>query len=160
MGRTRSEYRRALPIDAPASTGDGVVFAEVDDAQRDELAAVLLAAYRGTIDDEGETEVEAREAIDFYLTRIDRDASVVAVDGDAIVAFAFSLAVSDLAYVDPVVVLPDHKRTGLGRACVTRVLRRLRVDEVGATITDGNVASERLFASLGFERVGPWPPGP
>jgi L-amino acid N-acyltransferase YncA len=27
---------------------------------------------------------------------------------------------------------------------------------VGATITDGNVPSERLFTRLGFQRVGAW----
>jgi L-amino acid N-acyltransferase YncA len=30
------------------------------------------------------------------------------------------------------------------------------VTEVGATITDGNEPSQRLFTSLGFERVGAW----
>ena len=30
------------------------------------------------------------------------------------------------------------------------------ISEVGATITDGNVASERLFIGLGFHRQGPW----
>jgi L-amino acid N-acyltransferase YncA len=37
-----------------------------------------------------------------------------------------------------------------------RRLHRDGVDEVGAVITDGNLASERLFARLGFSRVGPW----
>jgi len=30
------------------------------------------------------------------------------------------------------------------------------VGEIGAVITDGNTASERLFMALGFVRVGPW----
>ena len=30
------------------------------------------------------------------------------------------------------------------------------VSDVGAVITDGNVASERLFRRLEFARVGPW----
>jgi L-amino acid N-acyltransferase YncA len=30
------------------------------------------------------------------------------------------------------------------------------VREVGAVITDGNTASERLFQDLGFVRIGSW----
>ena len=52
-----------------------------------------------------------------------------------------------------------RKGQGLGAEAVLTSLRRLSrdgVDEVGAVITDGNLASERLFARLGFSRVGPW----
>ena len=48
---------------------------------------------------------------------------------------------------------------GLGRDAVCIALCSLAnsgVDEVGATITDGNTASENLFVGLGFARIGPW----
>jgi hypothetical protein len=35
-------------------------------------------------------------------------------------------------------------------------LAAIGISEVGATITDGNVASERLFTGLGFDRRGAW----
>ncbi len=160
MTRTRSEYRRSLGssvvIDAAAP-----VVGRVSAAQRDELAPLLLAAYRGTVDDEGETEADAMQAIDYYLTTIDRDASVtLAIDG-GLVAFAFVVTVNDVKYIDPVVTRPDLKRTGLGRTVVAAALSRLAaagVPVVGAAITDGNTASERLFTSLEFTRVGTWPP--
>ena len=31
------------------------------------------------------------------------------------------------------------------------------ISDVGAVITDGTTASERLFGRLGFVRTGPWP---
>lgn len=87
------------------------------DADRDALAALLLDAYRGTIDDEGRH------------------------------------------YIDPVATAASRKGRGIGAWAVAtsiRLLQRDGVGGVGAVITDGNVASERLFARLGFTRVGPW----
>jgi L-amino acid N-acyltransferase YncA len=74
-------------------------------------------------------------------------------------AFAFVVVVDDVNYIDPVVVAPDQQRRGLGgemvRMCLGS-LARAGLTEVGATITDGNVASERLFLGLGFSRRGVW----
>ena len=43
---------------------------------------------------------------------------------------------------------------------VPRIRNEFRPDDdivdVGAVVTEGNVPSERLFLSLGFERVGVW----
>jgi hypothetical protein len=47
----------------------------------------------------------------------------------------------------------------LARATVQLCLASLAaagIAEVGATITDGNLASERLFTGLGFGRCGEW----
>ena len=72
---------------------------------------------------------------------------------------SFVVVVDGRHYIDPVAVHPDAKRAGVGRAAVATSLGSLiaaGVTEVGATITDGNEPSERLFDSLGFERVGSW----
>jgi GNAT superfamily N-acetyltransferase len=134
--------------------------AHPDEQWRDQLAALMLDAYRNTIDDEGETLDDAFDAIDHYLASIVRPHSYVMLDGTDVVAFAFVVVVNDVHYIDPVVVASARKRQGLGAALVRRCLGSLAdagVVDVGATITDGNVASERLFVGLGFHRHGSWP---
>lgn len=158
MTRTRSEYRLA-PIGV-GRCADPVGAIHPIDAQRDALATLMLAAYRNTIDDEGEDLDDAREAIDHYLATMLREHSFVVV-GEQPIAFSFVVVVDGVHYIDPVVVAPDCTQRGLGSAVVRRSVRSLAdagIAEVGATITDGNVASERLFARLGFIRLGPWPP--
>ncbi len=157
MTRTRSEYRLS-PIRTDSAAP---VFAarHPADTDRDELAALMLAAYRNSIDDEGEELADAVEAIDQYLETMLRPHSFVVLDDAAIVAASFVVVVEGLHYVDPVMVAPERKHRGLGRAAVTLCLRSLAgagVTEVRATITDGNTASERLFATLGFTRHGGW----
>ena len=130
-----------------------------DEQQRDHLAALMLDAYRNTIDDEGESLEDAVSATDYYLASIVRPHSYVMVDGSDLVAFAFVVVVNDVHYIDPVVVASARKRLGLGSALVRQCLGSLAdagVFEVGAAITDGNVASERLFVGMGFDRLGSW----
>jgi len=155
--RARSEYRlspvRVAVSSAPLPT------VHPDEQQRDRLAALMLDAYHNTIDDEGESLDDALNAVDYYLASILRLHSYVVLDGTDVMGFAFVVVVNGVHYIDPVVVASARKRLGVGEALVRRCLNSLAdegISEVGATITDGNVASERLFIKLGFNRHGSW----
>lgn len=161
MTRTRSEYRLSpIEVGAPDRT---MATRPPRSSDREALAALMLDGYRNTVDDEGEDLDDALEAVEEYLRHADRDHSIVVTEGGEIVAMAFAGVYDGRYYVDPVVVAAARKRAGLGRDAVRVVLGSLAsagIAEVGATITDGNVASERLFTGLGFTRRGPWPPSP
>jgi GNAT superfamily N-acetyltransferase len=127
MARTRSDYRLqqlggwSAPQDgacswtarAPAAT------------DRHVLASVILEAYRGTIDDEGEDHDAALMAVDDWLGRAESPHSVVLEMDDLIVAVSFVVDVAGRKYIDPVATAPAHKRRGLGRAAVRVSLRSL-----------------------------------
>ncbi len=157
MTRTRSEYRLSPIATQPPSVE--LVTREVNGTDRNALAALMLDAYRGTIDDEGEDTADALAAVDGYLAEMQQQQSFVVIENDRVVAMAFVTVVDGVHYVDPIVVASDRKRTGLGRQAVRMLLNTLAtagITEVGATITDGNIASEKLFVGLGFTRQGPW----
>ena len=160
LTKSRSEYRRELAGEVPAPViASGIAIHAVDEVEPAALAALLLDAYRGTIDDDGEDDSDARQAIDGYLRKIDRSCSVVLSEGEQPVAMSFVVVVGDVHYIDPVATGSAHKGRGHGSAAVRESLRLLRVSgvtEVGAVVTDGNVASERLFDKLGFVRIGAW----
>lgn len=158
MTRTRSEYL-LQPIDPTRLPDPAPGARTVAPDDRESLAPLLLDAYRGTIDDEGEDLDDAFTAIDHYLGRILTPHSFVLADEHGLAAMSFVVEVNGRHYIDPVVTHPRVKQTGKGRALVVASLHSLAaigVPEVGATITDGNAASERLFAGLGFVRVGEW----
>jgi L-amino acid N-acyltransferase YncA len=158
MTRTRSEYRlHSIDLGRLRSARGPV--RPVAATDRDALAQLVLDAYRGTIDDEGETLADALEAVDEWLGLAIAPHSVVLEEEGRLVAASFVVTVDDRHYIDPVVVAAPAKQRGLGTALVSASIRSLHdagVVEVGATITDGNEPSERLFASLGFVRVGAW----
>lgn len=164
MTRTRSEYRLQLDDVAPPSgtslpVGTVRTIRAVDEADRAACATLLLDAYRGTIDDEGESADDAVAAIDHYFSTIVRPHSFVVVGQERLDAMAFVVVVNGCHYIDPVCTAASAKGGGLGLTAVSRCLASLvaaGVAEVGATITDGNTPSERLFARLGFVRVGGW----
>ena len=74
-------------------------------------------------------------------------------------AMSFVVVVGGRHFIDPVATAAARKGRGLGTDAVSHSLGALArdgVSDVGAVITDGNVASERLFRRLEFARVGPW----
>jgi|RhiMethySRZTD1v2_1073278.scaffolds.fasta_scaffold288797_2 L-amino acid N-acyltransferase YncA len=161
MTRSRSEYlltplsaATAIPSPTQRWTARTV---EVTD--REQLATMILDAYRGTVDDEGEDYEAALAAVDDWLSRLEAPHSVVLEEDGQLVTVSFVVNVAGREYIDPVATVSWRKREGLGRAAVAISLRSLGeagVREVGAVITDGNTASERLFQGLGFVRVGSW----
>jgi L-amino acid N-acyltransferase YncA len=158
MERTRSEYR-LKPLEPFALPPSQLDARRVEVGDRDRLALLVLDAYRGTVDDEGESLDDAFLAIDAWFAAIEWEHSFVLDRDGELIAASFVVVVEGVRYIDPVLTAPDHKGHGLGTAMVCRSLRSLAADdvrEVGATITDGNEPSERLFARLGFVRVGAW----
>jgi hypothetical protein len=121
------------------------------------LANLMLDAYLGTIDYEGESVEDARAEIEEYFSSDPMlDCSRV-IEMDGVLVAASLLAMWEgsplVAYV---MTGSSSKRHGLARAvllgsldCLARSSHR----EVFAFITDGNTASERLFAGLGAHRV-------
>ena len=129
------------------------------DGDREALAVLLLDAYRGTVDDEGESESEALDAVDHYLSVCRRPYSRLVVRDGSIIAMSLVVVVKERHYIDPVTTAAAFKGMGFAGAVVSHSVELLAADgvaEVGAVITDGNVPSERLFTSLGFSRVGAW----
>lgn len=88
---------------------------------------------------------------------MEHEHSFVVVEEDRVVAMTFVMVVEGVHYVDPIVVASDRNRRGVSRDA-TRILLDSLVSEgvssVGEAITDGNVASGRLFLGLGFARRG------
>ena len=119
----------------------------------------MLAAYAGTIDDEGETLDDAIDEIDRWVEH----------GGDVQRSFGYdvggrlrSAALVTLTPQHPVLAFvfthPEDKGKGLGRQVVEAALGQLRRDghaEIELWITEGNVASERLFAGLGARPLRP-----
>jgi len=121
----------------------------------DALAHLILDAYRGTIDDEGETMVEAVAEIQGWLDETPLLAhSIGAVFDGKLVAAVLVMTVDDAPFIAVVMTAAASKGSGLGRAVVEEALAGLHREghrRVVLYITDGNVPSERLFASVGAQ---------
>jgi len=123
MTRTRSEYRLSPIATEPPPVK--LLTREVNGTDRNALAALMLDAYRGTIDDEGEDTADALAAVDYYLAEMQQQHSFVVIESDRVVAMAFVTVVDGVHYVDPIVVASERKRTGLGRQAVRMLLNSL-----------------------------------
>jgi len=153
-----SASRFVTPQRASAGGRDTAI-RQVVPADAEALAELMLEAYRGTIDDEGEEIEEAREAIDdFFSDAPLLGASMIACVDGAVASAVLVISLDDRPFISFVVTHPAHQRTGLATQVVTAACRQL-VDagenEVGFAITDGNVASESLFGGLGAIRQQP-----
>lgn len=126
------------------------------------VAVLMLDAYRGTIDDSGETLADAHDEVQAYLVgqrggpALLQESCLGFVNNQLVAACLVTQGETGqhplIAYV---MTHADWKNQGIGRAILTatvQTLARSHYPTVWAVITQGNTPSERLFASLGFRR--------
>ncbi len=127
-------------------------------ADLDALAQLVLDAYQGTIDDEGETLDDARATIaqlfagDFG-TMLWACSEVVERDGRLVAATMITLY-AGAPFVAFTMTRPAWQRRGLARAGLQRAMARLAAGDetlLRLVVSEGNPA-EQLYASLGFVR--------
>jgi ribosomal protein S18 acetylase RimI-like enzyme len=132
----------------------------IDRSDVSALGALMLAAYRGTVDDEGETEADAVAEVERTLAGeygpLLADASF-AIDVDRRPVGA-SLATSweDHAMLMNLIVHPQVKRRGMGTfliATTGNALLRAGFAELGLFVTEANEPAVNLYRKLGFEVV-------
>ena len=129
----------------------------------DDLAAMMLDAYRGTIDYQGEDIEDARQEILGYFCGKSggtdlRELSRVISQDDRPISACLSAKSDQRKY--PLVAYSmtrnSYKGMGLARYLLATVLHELKsAGHLGvmAVITEGNIPSERLFGSAGFELI-------
>ncbi|MBK6472845.1 MAG: GNAT family N-acetyltransferase [Betaproteobacteria bacterium] len=123
----------------------------------DALGALLLEAYRGTVDDDGETLVEAcrlARALFAGLSGVPMWAvsEVTEREGRLVSATIVTLW-QDTPLVAQLVTAPDWQRRGLARAGLQRAMNRMAAGDeavVRLVVTQGNAPAEALYESLGF----------
>jgi len=129
-----------------------------------DLAILLYAAFRGTIDDEGETfadtlcEIEKTFAGDYG--RLLPDCSFVIRRGEFIVSACL------ISWFEPhkaplvafTMTRPEHKRQGMARFLLKGSINAL-IDrgytQLTLIVTAGNEPAQKLYTSMGFREMSP-----
>ena len=127
------------------------------------LAELMLDAYRGTIDDDGETIDDAIREVESYFSHQDSswfDCSWLGFKENDLVCASLVGFWKDRASPIIAYVMTASKWKGKHFATIG-VLRSLRslsekdYTKVYAVITEGNAPSERVFTQISFSRVVP-----
>ncbi len=139
------------PIEVKPVAGAAVISLSRSDAGS--LAELMLDAYVGTIDYEGESLSEAIEEVESWFdgTPLLQHSCGVVVD-DLLVSAVMLLSLDDAPFIGYVMTRAGWKLQGLGQYVTAVALASLRdagESQVTFYITEGNAASEKLFLSLG-----------
>jgi GNAT superfamily N-acetyltransferase len=161
----RHEYRLTLQricLEPPAQLQPQWELRHPIDSDREALAALVLSAYRGTIDDEGEDLDGARAAVaeSFERSPLLHASWIVSAEGVPVVSAVLLRRWHEQPLVTFVVTEPAYQGRRIASVLVQGALRSLLhfgERQAVAFITEGNIPSERLFARLGFQRVPPPP---
>jgi ribosomal protein S18 acetylase RimI-like enzyme len=132
------------------------------------VGTVMLAAYRGTVDDEGESETDAVTEVERTLAGeygpLIWDASSVVVDGVRIVGAAMLTEWDGHPFLAYAFVHPDAARRGVGAhliAVAGNALLAAGHARMDLFVTEENQPAVNLYRKLGFqvvERVETPPP--
>lgn len=123
------------------------------------LARLMLDAYVGTMDYEGES---LEDATDEVMSFLDDDGALLdrsyLVEVDGTIASAVLVSLSEgRPFIGYVMTRASHKNQGLARLVTATALERLARDgheTVVLYITEENTPSEALFRSVGATQIG------
>lgn len=124
------------------------------------LAELMIDAYQGTIDYDGETIEDAAQEVERFWGGVSGvpllDVSWSAWDGETLVSACLVSFWEGGPLISYVMTRAEWKGRGLGSALLHQSLHSL-VDhgytEARAVITEGNTPSETIFLRAGFERM-------
>lgn len=127
------------------------------------LAVLMLDAYLGTVDADGDETLEmARQEVAGFFAGASGapllDRSLVATDGAEIAAAVLVSRYDGMPLLAYVMTGAEYKGRGLATALVARCLRSLHAageERAHLWVTAGNAAAERIYERLGFEEVRP-----
>ncbi len=128
------------------------------------LAALMLDAYRGTIDDAGETLADAIEEVTAYLAGGPGEplleCSFLALDGSRPVGACLVSLHQNSPLLAYAFTAPAAQNRGLATALIRLSMRALAARgyrRLALWVTEGNTPAERVYEKLGFTPAGSGP---
>jgi ribosomal protein S18 acetylase RimI-like enzyme len=149
----------AAPVQAVAAPADADARPPTP-ADAEALSKLMLEAYRGSIDDEGETLEDSRAVVaqlfgGEFGPMLWSLSEVVEREGRLVSATLLTVWF-DGPFVAFMVTLPAWQRRGLARAGLQRTFNRLAAGDepwLRLVVTQGNTPAEALYEGLGFRPV-------
>jgi len=132
------------------------------ESDKETLAILLYAAYRGTIDDDGETFADAlaevEKVFDCTYGAFLPDCSFVIEEGEYIASASLITwwEPHDAPLVAFTMTRPEAQGRGLAGALLRMSMNALLdrgYERLTLIVTDGNTPAQRLYASLGFRPI-------
>lgn len=137
-----------------------LVFRNLERGDAHALGQLLYDAYKGTVDDEGQSIedaiIEAEETIAGKYGELIREASYVVLDGNTIVSTCVATNYKEIPLVAFAATLPSYQGKGLARKGMIASIRSLADlgrDQVRLVVTETNARALSLYESLGFTPV-------
>jgi RimJ/RimL family protein N-acetyltransferase len=157
---TKREYLVTRPAFIPSGRmlPDCVTVRALAAEDTEQLASLMLDAYTGTIDYEGEDLDDARDEVDRYLhNEAYLGASVVAErNGELQAAALLGKLAGGAPMVGYIMTRAAVKNRGLAGVLLDRAAASVWADgydDLRAFITTGNLPSETVFTRAGFEVI-------
>ncbi len=157
--------RQALALEAPVL--EGIAIAPWTEAQQDDSARLVAAAYRGHIDSEINDQYRSPSGSRRFLSNIVQypgcgtffaEASFAAVAsngarGELCGISLASLVARETGHITQICVVPSQRGKGIGYALLRRSMLALAAHgcrTVGLTVTSKNTSAIRLYEQMGF----------
>lgn len=144
-----------------AAAGEAtLVFRNLERGDARALGQLLYDAYKGTVDDEGQTLAdaiaEAEETIAGKYGALIGEASYVVLDGSTIVSTCVVTNYKEIPLVAFAATLPAYQGRGLARKGMIASIRSLADmgrDQVRLVVTETNSRALSLYERLGFAPI-------